>query len=149
LPFSFKSPIPNPKPKLPIQMGRIEISHQTWVAEGRIAEQYRDAHNGQLPSTPFWNYVDEHFTQAVDTGNLARFEYYHGPVVTSWLEQNANPAPVYPVSSPVPPTVYVPAAHPPSPPHTGPCPVGVPEPPSMALFGIGLIFMWKLFRSRR
>lgn len=124
------------------------ISKQTWMIEKHIAQQSLDL-TGRLPTGNqlggrFWDMVDSHYENAVATGHLARFDYYHSPFVIA-VETSAHtivlPAPP-PASHYVPPeqhvTVHQPVPTTPvPPPHYGhPGPSGghaVPEPSSVLL----------------
>src|SRR5271157_4215273 len=105
------------------------ISTETWTVEKTVAEQSL-ATTGHLPTGNelggrFWDLVDQHYESAVETDHLARFEFYHGPLVTCWETEAHEPVPCKPI--PVPPVCHIHVPVPPCHGHTG----GVPEPPSI------------------
>jgi|SRR5271166_2235935 len=130
------------------------ISLKVWEAEERVVAD----NGGIIPDTPFWNMVSSHFDNALETGNLARFEHYHGPMVTAQEEQlhafrqppvNVEPIKVTPppivTHTPIvtcPPVTTHPSivTHHPiaGAPHSG----TVPEPSSGFTLGIGIILSW-------
>ena len=143
------------------------ISEQTWMIEKSIA-QHELATTGHLPTGNdlggrFWDMVSSHYKTAVDTGHLARFDYYHCPFVIS-VETSAH-TPVLPVIHPT--TPYVPPVTPvtvvppiyqtpvnpgvpvtPVNPGAPYCPSAVPEPSSLMMalpivFVTGAYLVWK------
>ena len=125
------------------------IPLSVWIAEEKIAEPYAASHHGLLPDTAFWDMVTTHFEQALDTGHKARFEYYHGPLVTEQEETNIN-AYIPPVISPPvisPPVISPPVCHegPSPPPHGG----AVPEPSSLSIMSIGMVLLWLFWLFKR
>ncbi len=132
-------------------MSHIEISPAVWTAEEKTAEAYRATHDDHLPPTPFWLFIDAHYLAARDTGNLARFEHWHGPKITCWEAENHEPpastlcplpaGPSFPSEPALPVVPMVPVVP------TGPgSPVAgsVPEPYSAILLGLGMLWVWLL-----
>lgn len=144
------------------------ISEDVWMYEKHLAENALKL-TGHLPEdgqpgTRFWNMVRAHYLNDVrTTGNDHRFLSNHCHFVDYWVPREFTPPPApMPALPPIiyipvppipflPPFVCVPAPPPINPPVTSPpsnpgnpgSPGGaVPEPPGIALAGIGLVLFW-------
>lgn len=121
-------------------MASILGTAQSRAREYNDAVDYAAAHGGLLPADPFWKYVEARYDQAIATGHLARFDFYHpriAPLLAANLAAERPPPPMIPpvippVTTPVPPPATL------VPPPVG-TPGTVPEPPAALLLGVGLV----------
>ena len=109
-------------------MGHMDLSQATLHHEAVVGHEhlmkFGDLPTGNEPGGHFWDWVRGRYDVAVDTGHLARFEFYH-PVITPWLQKDHETRfPVVPVPKPPP---Y--------------CPSVVPGPLSMISLGVGVVLV--------
>lgn len=136
------------------------ISEETWQIQKHLAQKSLDS-TGHLPEDGqpggrFWDMVRQHYLFDVKTtGNDHRFLSNHCHFVDYWVPREfaPKPTPALPlptVTCPLP-VVCLPSSPPVSPPtcteppchgHPGTPGVAVPEPPGIALAGIGLVIYW-------
>lgn len=100
------------------------------------ARTYRDEHGGLLPPTKDWNYLVERYE-----AHPARFAEWH-PLISRWIAEDLRL-----LSTPIsvdPPTSTVVCVPPQSTPGGA---VGVPEPSSIVLWVVGII--WFAMRRKK
>lgn len=107
-------------------MGSINLSPQHEHRELRLAEQFRETHHDELPSTPFWHYLEHRWQLAPK-----RFGHWH-PLIGRWIAED------YAVRHEVPPTEPQTITPPPPIPSTG----AVPEPGSLVMLAVGIVMAW-------
>lgn len=112
----------------------LHFSPQFLREEFAFGLRYREHHDGQLPGTPFWRYLEARYDL-----DPARFTHWH-PRVGHWIHEAHHPGQGMSPSRP--------STGQPSPPPEGSQSL-VPEPGSGLLFGIGLIIVFACKEVRR
>lgn len=114
---------PQPEPRWPPGFFREQF---------HVAQRYRAEHGDELPTTPFWRYLEHR--EGLDP---ARFAHWH-PIVARWIREDQwlrrHDAGSPPGESLVPPIAPQ-------------DPAGVPEPSSWVLLVIGMIVVWLVMKQ--
>lgn len=135
------------------------ITEETWAIERHLAEKSLDISGclptGKEPGGRFWDLIDIHYENAVNTGNLNRFLHNHCRFVNRveterHLHHSVFPSipsiplkpciPGAPVIPPETPCVSVVPPH-----HPNCCAVAAPEPSSLRVVTIAILavlFWW-------